>query len=109
MADVLATGAFLKSQNAFLGDRSPRTLKAYTLPGLAEEWSRMGIPSAEQIEYGKAFIPPLLASYMKAGARVGEYPALDRAFECIDYFTLLRIKDLNPLFERRYMGQGSRT
>jgi len=42
----------------------------------------------------KAMIPSLLASYLKAGAKVCGSPALDKNFKCIDFLTLLDVSNL---------------
>lgn len=47
-------------------------------------------------------IPPLLLSYLKAGAKVAPVPALDRDFKCVDFFTVLDMDSLTQLYERRY-------
>ncbi len=52
-------------------------------------------------------IPPLLAAYLKAGARIHGEPALDRAFQCFDFFTVLRMKDLTQSYGRRYAARAS--
>lgn len=50
----------------------------------------------------KDMIPPLLKSYLAAGAKVHGHPALDRDFECIDFLTILNLEKISPLFKRRY-------
>ena len=50
----------------------------------------------------KDMIPPLLRSYLTAGAKIYGKPALDIEFECIDFLTILKIDDLSTLFKRRY-------
>jgi putative hemolysin len=50
-------------------------------------------------------MPPLLLSYLKAGAKVGPTPAVDRDFQCIDFFTLLDREGLPPSYRRRYFGE----
>jgi putative hemolysin len=47
-------------------------------------------------------IPPLLKSYIRAGAKVCGEPALDRKFKCADFLTVLDIKLLNDSYEKRY-------
>ncbi|HWP90981.1 MAG TPA: GNAT family N-acyltransferase [Thermodesulfobacteriota bacterium] len=47
-------------------------------------------------------IPPLLKSYIKAGAKVCGEPALDRKFKCADFLTVLDIELLNDSYEKRY-------
>lgn len=47
-------------------------------------------------------IPTLFSSYLRAGAKICGEPAYDADFHCIDFFTILRIDELNPLFVRKY-------
>ena len=47
-------------------------------------------------------IPPLLKSYLAAGANVHGLPAYDREFHCLDYLTILKLSSINETFERRY-------
>lgn len=46
-------------------------------------------------------IPPLFAAYIKMGAKVYGYPAYDPVFKCFDLFSMLRMSDLEPAFQRR--------
>lgn len=39
-------------------------------------------------------IPSLLNSYLKVGAKVCGAPALDRAFKCVDFLTILDVSNL---------------
>lgn len=48
-------------------------------------------------------IPALFQSYLKMGAKVGGEPAFDKDFHCIDFLTLLKVDEMNPLFLRRYV------
>lgn len=50
----------------------------------------------------KRHIPPLLLSYLKAGAQVGREPALDRAFECVDFMTVLSTRRMRGVFDRKF-------
>jgi len=52
-------------------------------------------------------IPSLLRSYFSAGAKVYGEPALDREFQCVDYLTILKLRDLKSNFERRYRNEQS--
>lgn len=47
-------------------------------------------------------IPPLLYSYIKAGAKIHSLPALDRQFKTADFFTILDMNEINPKHYRRY-------
>jgi putative hemolysin len=53
-------------------------------------------------EAANALIPALFMSYVKMGAKLVGEPALDRDFRCVDYLTLLKMDELNPLFVRKY-------
>lgn len=59
--------------------------------------------SLMHIEDIESYIPTLLKSYLKAGARVISEPALDAEFKCIDFFTVIDVKNLSENFKRRYM------
>ncbi len=50
----------------------------------------------------RALLPPLLRSYLHAGARVYGTPALDRDFSCTDIMTILKWSDLNGRFQSRF-------
>jgi len=57
----------------------------------------------------KKNLPSLLRSYIQAGAVVHGNPALDRDFDCIDYFTILDMRKVTPSFSRRYFPFHSLT
>ena len=50
-------------------------------------------------------IPPLLSSYLAAGAKVYGEPAYDRDFRCFDVFTCLNLKKLPEKYVKRYLGE----
>jgi putative hemolysin len=52
----------------------------------------------------REMIPPLLGSYLRAGAKVLCEPALDRSFKCLDFLTVLDFANINKAFERRYLS-----
>ncbi|MBD64962.1 MAG: hypothetical protein CME62_07125 [Halobacteriovoraceae bacterium] len=53
----------------------------------------------------KNFIPGLLRSYLTAGAKIIGEGAIDRDFECVDFFTLINIEEISPLFKKRYFNK----
>ena len=55
------------------------------------------------VENCKDLIPPLLSSYLKAGAIALGEPAYDRDFKCFDVFTCLNLKKLPLKYIKRYM------
>lgn len=50
----------------------------------------------------RELLPPLLRSYLHAGANVYGWPARDKAFACTDLLTILDWKALNPRFQMRF-------
>jgi putative hemolysin len=46
-------------------------------------------------------IPSLLHSYLRIGAKVCGIPALDKSFRCIDFLTLLDVRELERTYTRR--------
>lgn len=49
-------------------------------------------------------IPPLLRSYISAGAKVYGQPAIDLELYCIDFFTICDLQNLTSGFRKRYFG-----
>lgn len=47
-------------------------------------------------------LPALLEVYLKAGAQLAAYPAVDLDFDCIDILTVLSRDTMSPLFRKRY-------
>lgn len=52
----------------------------------------------------KNHVPPLLKSYLKAGAKLCSKPALDSLFKCTDYFTVLDLSEINKKYQSKYFG-----
>ncbi len=48
-------------------------------------------------------LPPLLAAYRKAGAKIHGEPAYDADFQCLDLFTILDCSEEPTAFLRRYL------
>ena len=59
------------------------------------------VPILEKEELA-TLMPPLLRTYISAGAKVYGIPALDLDFSCMDFFTIMDLRKLNPLFKKRY-------
>lgn len=112
-ADVLFGCASLKTEDPALVSRVFKTLRDneqwsddyriratwdYQFPGFAMSGSDP-LTHAEKREV----IPPLLRSYLHAGAKVYGWPALDRDFACTDLLTILDWKGLNPKFQSRFL------
>ena len=50
----------------------------------------------------ESLIPPLFEGYLRAGARVCREPAIDRAFRCADFFTIMDVTQMSKVFKRKY-------
>jgi putative hemolysin len=50
----------------------------------------------------ESHIPALFEAYLKAGAKISLTPAWDYDFNCVDYFTLLKVEDMAGAFQRKY-------
>jgi putative hemolysin len=51
------------------------------------------------------FLPPLINSYLNAGAQIHSAPAYDKDFQCADFFTILDLEQLSPKFARKYFSK----
>lgn len=61
------------------------------------------VDSAEMsVQQVKRMMPPLLRSYLQAGAKVHGMPAWDLEFECFDFFTVLDMREIDRRFFERY-------
>ena len=63
----------------------------------------------DQLKKMQRLLPPLLKTYLKAGAQIFGEPALDRDFQCADIFTILDMNRLNPRYASKYMGESDTT
>jgi putative hemolysin len=75
--------------------------KNFRIPSFTEYVSNLNLDS-ETTEIAKSLIPPLLGFYLKAGAYICGEPALDKAFKCIDFFTILDMNNLRKNLEKKY-------
>jgi putative hemolysin len=67
-----------------------------------EEDDSVTLPDLSRVE-----TPPLLRTYFKAGAKVYGSGAYDLEFECVDYFTVLDLSQMEAGYERRFSLQGN--
>ena len=70
----------------------------YQVPGFHELLEAPLNPEAS----GADLVPPLLKSYLRAGAKVIGVPALDEDFRCADFLTLLDMRNLGKAYERKF-------
>lgn len=82
----------MSEKNRHEDNMNIRPVPAFTHPKLGQA---AGEPMA-------AKLPPLLASYFMAGAKVHGVPAFDKDFDCFDWFTILDLNDVSSSYKRRY-------
>ncbi len=75
--------------------------KNFRIPSFSEYLSGLKC-SSEEMDQAKTLVPPLLSFYLKAGAFVCGEPALDKAFNCVDFFTVLDMKNIAKSIEKKY-------
>lgn len=78
-------------------DYHVRPLEHHMLPGYALEKGQPLSPVER-----RAAVPPLLRSYLHAGAKVHGAPAYDREFQCCDLLTILDLSQIEGKFKARY-------
>jgi putative hemolysin len=100
-AEVASICQYLRSREFLSDDYHVEPLGHYRMPGLQDAVSRQPLTDVAAAQ-GKALIPPLLNSYLRAGAKVVGAPALDVSFACVDFLTVLRMDEMSKLFERKY-------
>lgn len=64
---------------------------------------KVAVDSADAASARK-LIPPLLQSYLRMGAKVGAEPAVDAAFHCVDFLTVLDLNHLAASYERKFVS-----
>lgn len=62
----------------------------------------LALPEPEITTNVEELIPPLVHSYVKAGAKFHGAPAWDADFNCFDYFMVLNVDEMSRLFKRRF-------
>lgn len=94
---------YLKQNGHISEDHRVRPKSKFKVPGFKKGIrSSKQPPEPERIALAREMIPSLLNSYLKVGAKVCGVPALDRSFKCIDFLTLMDVKDIHKSFSRKY-------
>jgi len=78
---------------------SPRA--DHRLAGLDEALAQLDTEGIDEATV-HGLLPPLLRSYLRAGARVSRLPSHDPDFGCVDFMTVLDLDDSNDAFMGRY-------
>lgn len=98
--EVASIYRYLEGKGFLTQEYQAGPVPAYRMSGLPEAVAQH--TQGEENEGSRAMIPPLLNSYLRAGAKVCGLPALDESFQCVDFLTVLKMSDLSALFERKY-------
>jgi len=88
----------LAEQGAWCDEYLARPTEDYVLGG----FSRLNVDPLSPAEK-RELMPPLLRSYIQAGAMVHGLPAADLDFGCTDLLTILDWSKLNPRFQSRFV------
>ena len=75
--------------------------KKFLFPQLSETIKNL-VLTEDQEKKIETEIPALFKSYLRMNAKVLGEPALDKDFSCVDFLTVLKVSDLNPLFMKKY-------
>jgi len=90
---------YLKNNSMISTDYEVSTTPKYTFGFYKEK------VAPHKIEQAKEIIPPLLRSYINAGAKICGAPAIDRDFGCIDFMTILDLDEISQTYRKRYFGK----
>ncbi len=75
--------------------------KKFLFPELSEAIRNL-VLTEDQEKKIEEEIPALFKSYLRMNAKVLGEPARDEDFSCVDFLTVLKVSDLNPLFMKKY-------
>lgn len=102
-AEINAIYHYLKLNGHISDDHLVRPKSKFKVPhfknGVGSTKHRL---ETDRTALARDMIPSLLNSYLKMGAKVCGVPALDRSFKCIDFLTLMDVKDIHQSFSRKY-------
>ncbi len=79
--------------------------KPYQHPEFEKIWNAdQRLLSFEETNKAKELLPALCRSYFDMGCVVSGPPAFDREFKCIDFLTVLELKNLDPVIRQKIIG-----
>lgn len=96
---IEALYAELKARNQWRHDFKITPTPKYKLVGFEFKADRSADYEGKKL---REMLPPLLRSYLHAGAAVFGEPAYDQEFECVDLLTILDLQSLNRRFQERF-------
>lgn len=82
------------------------SLRAHWAPESARVFPRRPVPRDPQGPARNAALPPLLAAYLRLGAKIGGEPSWDPEFGVADFFVLVSVERLAARYARRFIGRA---
>jgi putative hemolysin len=81
------------------------SLRAYWTSDSMRVHPRRPVPRDPKAPSRDAALPPLLAAYLRLGAKIGGEPSWDPDFGTADFFVLVSVDKLAARYARRFMGR----
>ncbi len=100
--DALTVSLYFERQGYALPGIEMPPRAGYRFPHWDEYRIQYAPQNPEAISNGRRLVPALLLGYLRIGARVGTQPALDRAFQCVDFMTVLETKRIAASYEKKF-------
>ena len=82
---------------------SQRLLSKYSAHQGLSVMPKRNAPTRSLVAQGSTSIPPLLAAYLRMGAKVCGEPCWDPDFNCLDYFIVMSLPDMPERYVQHYM------
>jgi putative hemolysin len=99
---VTQISAYLRKNQHIVDELDLFPQRAYQIPDFSTFSARYENQDPLAMEKARKAIPPLLLSYLKAGARVGHEPAIDQHFRCVDFMTILETGKLADTYSKKF-------
>lgn len=90
-------------KNLIVDQIRARPRSDHELPGLKQALADTSFDESQDTELMN-LVPPLMRSYMNAGAKLSSQPAWDPDFKCIDFLVVLDLETMDPRHRKRFMG-----
>jgi putative hemolysin len=84
-------------------------LKPHWAHEASRVFPRRPVPRDSDSPNRNAVLPPLLAAYLRLGAKIGGEPSWDPEFGTADYFVIVSVERLAARYARRFLGKESGT
>jgi putative hemolysin len=83
-----------------------RSLQSYLTHDALRVHPRRPVPRDPSAPSRDAKLPPLLAAYLRLGARVGGEPSWDPEFGTADFFMIVSVDKMAARYARRFLGRA---